>query len=142
MADCNKTIDFFAERERMCEAFTGHCINCPLGAMNNGKNMLCDVFCHAETSAAVEIVQKWADSNPDPNADDKELLKAIDVVVEAQAASPLLIQRKLGCGYVRSAEIIDELEKRKIIGLFEGSKPRKVLIKKQQWEKEKGKQIE
>ena len=36
-------------------------------------------------------------------------------------------------GYARAARIIDELEQRGIVGPFEGSKPRKVLISKQQW---------
>ncbi|MCR5483973.1 MAG: DNA translocase FtsK [Clostridiales bacterium] len=65
-------------------------------------------------------------------ADDK-LPKAIEVVVEAQMASTTLLQRKLGLGYARAAKLIDELEERKIVGPFEGSKPRKVLMTKQQW---------
>ncbi len=64
---------------------------------------------------------------------DEKLLKAIEVVVEAQMASTTLLQRKLSLGYARAARIIDELEERKIVGPFEGSKPRKVLITKQQW---------
>ena len=64
---------------------------------------------------------------------DEMLPKAIEVVVDSQMASTTLLQRKLKLGYARAARIIDDLEQRGIIGPFEGSKPRKVLISKQQW---------
>ena len=59
--------------------------------------------------------------------------KAIEVVVEAGMASTTLLQRKLKLGYARAARIVDELSEKGIIGPFEGSKPRKVLITKEQW---------
>ncbi len=59
--------------------------------------------------------------------------KAVEVVVEAQMASTTLLQRRLKLGYARAARIVDELEEKGIVGPFEGSKPRKVLITKQQW---------
>ena len=68
-----------------------------------------------------------------PVPGDEKLQKAIEVVVEAGMASTTLLQRKLSLGYARAARLIDELEERKIVGPFEGSKPRKVLITKQQW---------
>ena len=61
------------------------------------------------------------------------LPKAIEVVVEAQMASTTLLQRRLRLGYARAARLVDELESRGIVGPFEVSKPRKVLISKQQW---------
>ena len=64
---------------------------------------------------------------------DEMLPKAIEVVVEAQSASTTLLQRKLKLGYARAARIVDELEERGIIGPYEGAKPRKVLVSKQQW---------
>lgn len=64
---------------------------------------------------------------------DEMLPKAIEVVVEAQSASTTLLQRKLKLGYARAARIIDDLEERGIIGAYEGAKPRKVLVSKQQW---------
>ena len=47
-----------------------------------------------------------------------------------QKASTSLIQRTFSIGYARSGKIIDELEKLKIIGPFEGEKAREVYIKK------------
>ena len=64
---------------------------------------------------------------------DEMLPKAIEAVIEAQSASTTLLQRKLKLGYARAARIIDDLEERGIIGPYEGAKPRKVLISKQQW---------
>lgn len=64
---------------------------------------------------------------------DERLNEAIEVVIEAGLASTSLLQRKLKLGYARAARIIDEMHDRGIIGPFEGAKPRKVLITKQQW---------
>lgn len=68
-----------------------------------------------------------------PSGDDEILKKAIEVVVEAQSASTTLLQKRLKLGYARASRIIDELEEKGVIGQYEGSKPRKVLITKQQW---------
>ncbi len=59
--------------------------------------------------------------------------QAIQVVLEAGQASTSMLQRKLGVGYARAGRIIDELEEHGIIGEYQGSKPRPVLITKQQW---------
>lgn len=64
---------------------------------------------------------------------DEMVPKAIEVVVEAGAASTTLLQRKLKLGYARAARVIDELEEKGIIGPYEGAKPRKVLITREQW---------
>ncbi|MEE1352400.1 MAG: DNA translocase FtsK [Acutalibacteraceae bacterium] len=68
------------------------------------------------------------DDQSDPLIDD-----AIKVVIEAGQASTTLVQRKLRVGYARAARIVDEMEEKGVIGPFEGSKPRKVLMTKQQW---------
>ena len=73
-----------------------------------------------------------SDGDEDSPADEM-LPKAIEAVIEAQSASTTLLQRKLKLGYARAARIVDELETRGIIGPYEGAKPRKVLISKQQW---------
>lgn len=61
-----------------------------------------------------------------------ELLKdAIEIVVESGQASILMLQRRLKVGYSRAARLIDQMEERRIIGGYEGSKPRKVLVSKE-----------
>lgn len=86
---------------------------------------------------AVQDKKKSSASSADDGDDDREademIPKAIEVVVDAQMASTTLLQRKLKLGYARAARIVDNLEERGIIGPYEGSKPRKVLISKQQW---------
>ena len=64
---------------------------------------------------------------------DEMLPKAIEVVVDAQMASTTLLQKKLKLGYARASRIIDSLEERGIVGPFQGSKPREVLLSKQQY---------
>ncbi len=63
---------------------------------------------------------------------DSMLDDAIRVVVEAGQASTSLLQRRLKLGYSRAARIIDQMEERGVVGPYEGSKPRKVLITKEQ----------
>ena len=63
---------------------------------------------------------------------DELLPQAIELVVEAGQASVSMIQRKFKVGYARAARIVDQMEERGIVGGFEGSKPRQVLITKQQ----------
>lgn len=69
-----------------------------------------------------------ADDEADPALND-----AIKIAVEEGQVSTSMIQRKLRFGYARSGRIIDQMEQRGIIGPSEGSKPRKVLITRQQW---------
>lgn len=62
---------------------------------------------------------------------DELLSSAIELVVEEGQASISFLQRKLKIGYARAARIVDEMEERNVIGGFEGSKPRKVLVTKE-----------
>ena len=64
---------------------------------------------------------------------DDMLDDAIECVIEMGMASTSMLQRKLKLGYARAARIIDQMEERGIVGPFEGSKPRQVLITKEQW---------
>lgn len=73
-------------------------------------------------------------------AEDEELLcAAVDVILETGQASIAMVQCRLKLGYAAAARLIDKMEKRGIVGPFQGSKPRKILITKEQWRVRKGK---
>ncbi|MBE6878567.1 MAG: DNA translocase FtsK [Ruminococcaceae bacterium] len=74
-----------------------------------------------------------AAADSDGEQRDEMIHKAIETVVDAGQASTSLLQRKLKLGYARAARIMDEMEEMGIIGPYEGSKPRQVLITKNQW---------
>ena len=65
---------------------------------------------------------------------DEMLPAAVDVVLETGQASVSMLQRRLKLGYARAARIMDEMEERGLVGPFEGSKPRQLLITREQWQ--------
>ena len=90
---------------------------------------------------AVQTGKKAATAEPEPNADeldgDEMLPAAVDVILETGQASVSMLQRRLKLGYARAARIVDEMEEKGIVGPFQGSKPRAILITKDQWEARK-----
>ncbi|MBR4077157.1 MAG: DNA translocase FtsK, partial [Oscillospiraceae bacterium] len=64
---------------------------------------------------------------------DELLPQAVDVVLEAKQASVSMLQRRLKLGYSRAARIVDQMEEIGVVGPFEGSKPRQLLVTKEQW---------
>ena len=89
--------------------------------------------------AEQEIIRCSPDYNLHPESDfyaetELTLMQAIDIITDLQMASTTLLQRKLKLGYARAARLLDELEQLNVVGPFEGSKPRQVLITKKQWE--------
>lgn len=65
---------------------------------------------------------------------DELLPAAVEVVLETGQASVSMLQRRLKLGYSRAARLVDQMEERGIVGPFEGSKPRQLLITKAQWQ--------
>jgi len=55
---------------------------------------------------------------------------AVELVLEMQTASVSMLQRRFRIGYTRAARLIDEMEARGVVGPYEGSKPRTVLMAK------------
>ena len=74
----------------------------------------------------------------DPGDDEDELIEeAIEVIMDCRQASTSMLQRRLKLGYSRAARIIDQIEDRGIIGPSEGSKPRHILISREDWQEMK-----
>ena len=65
---------------------------------------------------------------------DEMLPAAVDVILETGQASVSMLQRRLKLGYARAARIVDEMEEKGIVGPFQGSKPRAILVTKEQWD--------
>ena len=81
---------------------------------------------------------KPSDPAPEPTEDemynDEMLPAAVEVILETKQASVSMLQRRLKLGYARAARIVDEMEEKGIVGPFQGSKPREILISAEQWE--------
>ncbi|MCL2165013.1 MAG: DNA translocase FtsK [Oscillospiraceae bacterium] len=81
-----------------------------------------------------EITSASAASEEPSGGDNDELLpRAIEIVIDAGQASVSMLQRRLSVGYARAARIVDQMETRGIVSGFDGSKPRQILISKQQF---------
>lgn len=73
----------------------------------------------------------------DIDTSDERLEEAIDFVVESGTCSTSSLQRRLKLGYGRAARLVDIMEEMGIVGPLEGSKPRQVLMTKQEWAERK-----
>ncbi len=75
-----------------------------------------------------------AGGTEDADVDDDLFEKARELVIIHQQGSISLIQRRLRVGYARAARLIDMLEQSGVVGPFEGSKAREVLISREEYE--------
>ena len=80
---------------------------------------------------------------PEANAEEMEgdeiLPQAAEVVFDTKQASVSMLQRRLKLGYARAARIMDEMEEKGIVGPNQGSKPREILLTREQWDELKKK---
>lgn len=97
-----------------------------------------------EVERQTEMVASAQDSKFSGNSDsgdidtsDERLEDAIDFVVESGTCSTSSLQRRLKLGYGRAARLVDIMEELGIVGPLEGSKPRQVLMTKQEWAERK-----
>ena len=81
--------------------------------------------------------QSFGEASGDIDSSDERLEEAIDFVVEAGSCSTSSLQRRLKLGYGRAARLVDIMEEMGIVGPLEGSKPRQVLMTKQEWAERK-----
>lgn len=85
-------------------------------------------------AAAEKGKNKDGFSNDEPTVKlDDRINEAVELICRTGRASTSQLQSKLGLGYARAARIMDQMEENGVIGPFEGSKPRKVLITYNQW---------
>lgn len=85
----------------------------------------------------VQPQEEKSGASADNFGGDELLPKAVDVVLETGMASVSMLQRRLKLGYARASRIVDEMEEKGIVGPFQGSQPRAILVTKEQWKKMK-----
>ncbi|MGI6145583.1 MAG: DNA translocase FtsK [Clostridia bacterium] len=93
---------------------------------------------------SVDYVESWDTEETETNNSSEEeedalLAEATRLFIESGQASISLLQRRLRIGYTRAARIIDQLEDKGIVGSYEGSKPRAILMNWDEYYKEFGK---
>jgi S-DNA-T family DNA segregation ATPase FtsK/SpoIIIE len=88
----------------------------------------------AQTGSSKSVTAADPDPEEETTAGDEMLPAAVDVFMETGQASVSMLQRRLKLGYARAARIVDEMEEKGIVGPFQGSKPRAILVTKEQWE--------
>jgi S-DNA-T family DNA segregation ATPase FtsK/SpoIIIE len=89
----------------------------------------------AEAVYQEDLVPEVAEEGADSDEQLDELFdQAVQIIVEAKQASVSLLQRRMRIGYTRAARLIDQMEAKSIVGPYEGSKPREVLITLEQFQ--------
>lgn len=81
-----------------------------------------------ENGGEEEIPNVITSHGDSPGGKDDKYDEAVRVVLEHRSASASLLQRRLGVGYNRAANLIEEMESKGVVGPAQGSKPRKVLM--------------
>ncbi|MBP1991275.1 FtsK/SpoIIIE family DNA translocase [Paenibacillus eucommiae] len=79
----------------------------------------------------VPMVEEKSDEQPE--FEDELYDQAVQIVLEAKQASVSLLQRRMRVGYTRAARLIDSMEAKGVVGPYEGSKPREVLVSLEQY---------
>ncbi|MCL2424928.1 MAG: DNA translocase FtsK [Oscillospiraceae bacterium] len=92
-----------------------------------------EVMNEIEKAASMKASGGQASGGSNTNDYDDLLPQAVDVIMETGQASVSLLQRRLKLGYSRAARIVDQMEEMGVVGPFEGSKPRNILITRDQW---------
>ncbi len=80
-----------------------------------------------------EILKEQQKFSKDFGEKDEFYDEAVRIIIESNQASVSILQRRLRLGYSRAARIIDMMEEDGIIGPYEGSKPRKILVDREEW---------
>ncbi|MCS7461833.1 DNA translocase FtsK [Paenibacillus doosanensis] len=82
-----------------------------------------------------DMVPQIEEQSDAPEQVEDELYdQAVQIILEAKQASVSLLQRRMRVGYTRAARLIDSMEAKGIVGPYEGSKPREVLVSLEQYQ--------
>lgn len=118
-----------------------------------GESKLIRIQCTLVSDEEIEKVVGFIKNQGDP-VYDEEILKeqhrgatgadekddiydeAVRIIMESNQASVSILQRRLRLGYTRAARIIDSMEQEGLVGPFEGSRPRRILVDREQWFKQ------
>ncbi len=117
------------EREAVIEY-----VKCASGEVSYSEDVIYEI---EKAAAEKEAGGKGgpAQSQEDKFKDYDELLpQAAEIIFETKIASVSALQRRLKLGYARAARIVDQLEEVGVLGPFEGSKPRQIIMTYQQWQ--------
>ena len=80
------------------------------------------------------IAKEQNKSTLDRNQEKDEIYdEAVKVIMESNQASVSILQRRMRLGYTRAARIIDMMEQEGLVGPYEGSKPRRILVDREAW---------
>ncbi|PSL51247.1 DNA translocase FtsK [Salsuginibacillus halophilus] len=88
------------------------------------------VIAQQKASYEEEMIPEDTDDQTHDEVPDELYHDAVQVIVDQQAASVSMLQRKFRIGYTRAARLVDEMEARGVVGPYEGRKPREVLVAK------------
>ena len=99
----------------------------------------CNVTYNEDIIESIEKANTKTSGNGDSSGDEADdadpiLNDAIDLVVDMGSASASMLQRRFKIGYSRAGRIVDQMEARGLISGYDGSKPRQVLISKDEWQ--------
>lgn len=158
-ASGDQGVDILAEKNEIkyaiqCKCYSSYLGNSPIQEVHAGKSMY---NCHVGvvmtnqhfTSGAKELAKAtdvllWdrekllqmmrnsvsCEEQTSSKKVDNLLLKALELILENNIASPSLLQRKLCIGYARAVTLMEELETLGVVGEANGSKPRDILLSK------------
>lgn len=101
------------------------------------ENIIEEIERQTEMVSTAQDSKSGSADGGDIDTSDERLEEAIDFVVEAGSCSTSSLQRRLKLGYGRAARLVDIMEEMGVVGPLEGSKPRQVLMTKQEWAERK-----
>jgi len=97
------------------------------------------VRAQAQPTYIAESIMRETTDGENIGEEDELFEEAVRLILETQEASISKLQRRFRIGYTRAARIIDSMEALGIVGPYEGSKPRKVLMSLERWEASRNK---